>query len=53
MAENSTKYDTNCIPPGKKLIFRPWRIDPVTGERLWARSYGYKAWPILVDDDAA
>ena len=24
----------------KMAIFRPWRIDPKTGEKLWARDYG-------------
>lgn len=37
-------------PPGKKLVFRPWRDDPKTGKRLYAVHYGLKAWPILVDD---
>lgn len=30
------------------VIFRPWRIAPKTGEKLWARDYGLKAWPIPV-----
>lgn len=33
------------------VIFRPWRIDPKSGEKLWARDYGLKAWPIPVDSD--
>jgi len=50
--QNPTVYDPQTpLPPGKKLIFRAWRIDPVTGERLYAKSYGYKAWPLVVDDD--
>jgi len=36
-------------PPGKKVIFRPWRICPKTGDKLWARAYGLRAWPIYVD----
>lgn len=41
------KQEPIVVPPGKKLIFRPWRRD---GERiLWARDYGLRAWPILVD----
>jgi hypothetical protein len=48
---NSTVYDPQSPAPGKKLIFRPWRTDPATGKRLWARQYGLKAWPIWVDDD--
>jgi hypothetical protein len=38
-------------PPGKKLIFRPWRTDPNTGERIWAKWYGLKAFKMWVDDD--
>ncbi len=31
---------------GKRLIFRAWiRKD---GKQLWAKDYGYKAWPIWV-----
>jgi hypothetical protein len=38
-------------PPGKRhVIFRPWRRDPRTGEKIWAKDYGLKAWPIPVDD---
>lgn len=36
------------IPPGYKLIFRPYRKDPRIGKTLWARNYGLRAWPILV-----
>jgi len=50
MAEVPTVYDPLQPPPGKKLIFRPWRTDPVTGERRWAKQYGLKAWPMWVDD---
>jgi hypothetical protein len=34
--------------PGKayRLIFRAWRT--VNGIRLYARDYGYKAWPIWI-----
>ncbi len=53
MADNlkPTVYDPLHPPPGKKRIFRAWRIDPVTGERIWAKHYGLRAWPIWVDDD--
>jgi hypothetical protein len=44
-----TVYDPTP-PPGKKLIFRAWKTDPITGERLWARQYGLRAWPMWVDD---
>jgi hypothetical protein len=34
----------------KKLIFRPWRKNPKTGEIEYARDYGYKAWPIWIEE---
>lgn len=34
------------------LIFRRYRTDPHTGERLDARKYGIKAWPIWVRKDS-
>ncbi|HYF36005.1 MAG TPA: hypothetical protein VD994_11995 [Prosthecobacter sp.] len=37
-------------PPGKRYVFRPWRVDPKTKKVMWAKHYGLKAWPILVDD---
>lgn len=37
-------------PPGKKVIFRPWRKCSKTGKVLWASAYGLKAWPIYVDE---
>ena len=36
------------IPKGMKLIFRPYRKDPKSGQMLCARNHGLKAWPILV-----
>lgn len=39
------------VPPGYRLKFSPWRLCPVTGQRLYARDYGYRAWPILVPMD--
>lgn len=35
------------IPPGMKLIFRPYRTLP-NGTRLWARQFGKRAFPMLV-----
>ena len=32
-----------------RLIFRAWRRHPQTGEKLWARDYGYRAWPLWVE----
>jgi hypothetical protein len=49
VSNKPTVYDPT--PPGKKLIFRRYRVDPVTGELLDAWRYGIKAWPMLVDDD--
>lgn len=37
-------------PPRKRYIYRPWRINPRTGEKIWAKAYGKRAWPIPVDD---
>jgi len=28
-------------------IFRAWKI--VNGQKLWAKDYGYKAWPIWIE----
>lgn len=33
--------------PGYVLIFRAWRRD-ASGGRVYARTYGYRAWPIWV-----
>jgi hypothetical protein len=33
------------IPPGKKLIFRKWRLCPMTGQRIYAKT----AFPMIVD----
>lgn len=40
----------NCMtpPPGKKWIFRPWITKD--GKRIYARQYGKKAFPLLVDE---
>lgn len=35
-------------PPGFKWIFRPYKRDPKTGDVMYARDYGLKAWPLLV-----
>jgi hypothetical protein len=51
MSNSPTIYDPLSPPPGKKLIFRPWRTDPVTGKRICAIWYGIKAFPMWVDDD--
>lgn len=45
-----TKHGLPPAPPGKRYIFRPWKTDPKTGERIHASRYGKRAWPILVDD---
>ncbi|HEX3664202.1 MAG TPA: hypothetical protein VHU23_03095 [Rhizomicrobium sp.] len=38
-------------PPGMKYVFRPWRTDPKTGRKIYASTFGFKAWPMLVPDD--
>ena len=35
-------------PPGFRYIFRPARKCPITGQTLFARAFGFKAWPILI-----
>ena len=42
------KHSLPPLLPGFKYVFRPWRTDPRTGKRLYARNYGFKAWPIVV-----
>jgi hypothetical protein len=42
------KHTLPEAPPGYRYVFRPWRRCPITGQKLWARSYGKRAWPILV-----
>lgn len=32
------------------FIYRPWRRHPKTGEKLWAKNYGLKAWAIPVSE---
>jgi hypothetical protein len=32
------------------IIFRAWRINPKTGEKEWAKTYGFRAWPIPIDE---
>ena len=44
--------DDEPKPPGKGgVIFRPYKTNPKTGEVMWARDYGLRAWPIPVDGD--
>lgn len=33
------------------FIWRAWKIDPRTGDRMYAKDYGFKAWRIWVADD--
>ena len=48
--EGTMTKSSSPPPPGKKIIFRPWKTDPHTGERIYASNYGLRAWPILVDE---
>lgn len=32
-------------------IYRAWKIDPRTGEKMWAKDHGLKAWKIWVPYD--
>lgn len=36
------------IPPGKRVIWRPYITN--NGKRIYAKSYGIRAFPILVDE---
>ena len=36
-------------PIGKKYVFQKWKYCPWTGQQLNAKTFGYSAWPILVD----
>lgn len=36
------------LPPGKKLIFRPWRTLP-NGQRVYASQYGKRVFALVVD----
>lgn len=40
---------------GVRYVFRPWRRDPRTGAKIWAKTYGLKAWriPVSEGDDKA
>ena len=35
------------VPPGYVLIFRTYYLDK-DGNRVYAKSYGYKAWPLVI-----
>lgn len=35
------------VPDGKRLIWRPWITK--NGKRIYARQYGKRAFPIIVD----
>lgn len=36
------------LPPGKRVVFRPWITRK--GVRVYAKWYGLKAFPIVIDD---
>jgi hypothetical protein len=36
-----------AIPPGKRLVFRPYVT--IKGKRVYAKAYGKRAFPILID----
>lgn len=37
------------VPPGKRLVYRPF-ITTRDGRRIYASSYGKRAFPFLVDE---
>ena len=43
--------DPSPREPGVRYVFRPWRRCPRTGEKLWAKQFGFKAWRIPVSED--
>lgn len=47
---NNCKPTREPPPPGKKYIFRSWLMRP-DGRRIYAKQYGKRAWPLLVDVD--
>lgn len=38
--------------PSTMVIFRPYITNPKTGERIWAKSRGLRAFPIVVSSDS-
>jgi hypothetical protein len=35
------------VPEGFRVIYRAWKTDK-DGNRIYAREFGYKAWPIVI-----
>jgi len=50
MKESVRRHMHNARANGKnaKYVYRAWRRHPKTGEKLWARDYGLRAWRIPV-----
>lgn len=48
MAEQDPQWDTEDDQEVDHYIFRAWRKHPKTGEILWAKKYGLRAWRIPV-----
>lgn len=38
--------------PDIRYVYRPWRRCPRTGEKLWAKNFGLKAWRIPVTESS-
>ncbi len=38
--------------PSTVVIFRPFITNPKTGERIWAKSRGLRAFPIVVSSES-
>lgn len=49
--QNKDSSNNYQLQNDKEFIFRPWRKDSKSGEILWAKNYGLKAWKIPVDPD--
>jgi len=48
MTETDFQLDSEGDEEVDHYIFRAWRRNPKTGEILWARKYGLRAWRIPV-----
>ena len=48
MSKNDSVEGDNYV-----LIFRAWRTDPKTGDRIYARDYGLRGFPIRVPKAAS
>ncbi|WP_375631750.1 MULTISPECIES: hypothetical protein [unclassified Bartonella] len=43
-------YNTQKFKESKTYVFRTWRRCPYTGQKLYAKHYGRKAWRIPLSE---